>query len=47
VAKKLKRIAVTGGAGQIAYSLLFQLAAGALLGKDTPIALHLLEVPKL
>ncbi len=41
----MKRIAVTGGAGQIAYSLLFQLAAGDLLGKDVPIALHLLEVP--
>jgi malate dehydrogenase len=43
--KKLKRIAVTGGAGQIAYSLLFQLASGSLLGADTPIAIHLLEVP--
>ena len=43
--KKIKRIAVTGSAGQIAYSLLFHLAGGDLLGKDTPIALHLLEVP--
>ncbi len=43
--KKLKRIAVTGGAGQIAYSLLFRLASGELFGKDQPIALHLLEVP--
>lgn len=41
----MKRIAVTGSAGQIAYSLLFQLAAGDLLGKDEEIALHLLEVP--
>ena len=43
--KPLKRIAVTGGAGQIAYSLIFDLARGSLLGKDVPIALHLLEVP--
>jgi malate dehydrogenase len=35
---------VSGAAGQIAYSLLFRLAAGELLGKDQPIALHLLEV---
>ncbi|MGH8475732.1 MAG: malate dehydrogenase [Methylococcales bacterium] len=38
------RIAVTGAAGQIGYSLLFRLAAGDLLGKDQPIALHLLEI---
>lgn len=37
-------IAVTGAAGQISYSLLFRLAAGALLGKDQPIVLHLLEI---
>ena len=43
--KPLKRIAVTGGAGQIAYSILFQIAAGELLGKDQPIALHILELP--
>lgn len=42
--KSLKRIAVTGGAGQIAYSLLFRLASGELLGSDQPIALHILEV---
>ena len=42
--KKLKRIAVTGGAGQIAYSLLFRLASGEVFGKDQPIALHLLEL---
>ncbi|MEQ1531462.1 MAG: malate dehydrogenase [Methylococcales bacterium] len=39
-------IAVTGAAGQISYSLLFRLAAGALLGKDQPIILHLLEIPQ-
>lgn len=44
--KSLKRIAVTGGAGQIAYSLLFRIAAGDLLGDDQPIALHILEVPE-
>ena len=37
-------IAVTGAAGQISYSLLFRLAAGALLGKEQPIVLHLLEI---
>lgn len=44
--KSLKRIAITGGAGQIAYSILFRLASGELLGKDQPIALHILEVPE-
>ena len=37
-------IAVSGAAGQISYSLLFRLAAGALLGPDQPIILHLLEI---
>jgi malate dehydrogenase len=46
MAKALKRIAVTGGAGQIAYSLLFRIAAGELLGQDQPIALHILEIPE-
>jgi malate dehydrogenase len=40
----VKRIAVTGGGGQIAYSLLFRIASGELFGKDEPIALHILEV---
>lgn len=44
--KPLKRIAVTGGAGQIAYSLIFRIAAGDLLGPDQPIALHLLDLPE-
>lgn len=44
--KPLKRIAVTGGAGQIAYSLLFRIAAGEMLGADQPIALHILELPE-
>lgn len=42
---KIRRIAVTGAAGQIAYSLLFRLAAGELFGPEQGIALHLLEVP--
>lgn len=41
----LKRVAVTGGAGQIAYSMLFRLAAGELFGNEQPIALHILELP--
>lgn len=44
--KPLKRIAVTGGAGQIAYQLLFRIANGDLFGKDQPIALQILEVPE-
>ncbi len=38
------RVAVTGAAGQIGYSLLFRVAGGDLLGPDTPIALQLLEI---
>ena len=38
------RIAVTGAAGQIAYSLLFRIAAGEMLGKNQPVILQLLEV---
>lgn len=40
------KVAVTGAAGQIGYSLLFRLASGDLLGKDTPIELRLLEIPQ-
>lgn len=43
---KIKRIAVTGAAGQIAYSLLFRIARGELLGPKQKIALHLLDVPE-
>jgi malate dehydrogenase len=43
---KTKRIAITGGAGQIAYSLLFRIASGELLGDNTPVSLHILEVPE-
>jgi len=40
----MKRIVVTGGAGQIAYSLLFRIASGELLGQKEPFALHILEL---
>ncbi len=40
----MKRVAVTGGAGQIAYSILFRIASGELFGKNEPLALHILEV---
>jgi malate dehydrogenase len=39
------RVAVTGAAGQIGYSLLFRIAAGEMLGADQPVALQLLEIP--
>ena len=38
------RVAVTGAAGQIGYSLLFRIASGAMLGPDTPVILQLLEI---
>ena len=38
------KIAVTGAAGQISYSLLFRLAAGEMLGKDQPVILQMLEI---
>jgi len=39
------RVAVTGAAGQIGYSLVFRLASGQLLGPDQPVVLQLLEIP--
>lgn len=42
----VKRVAVTGAAGQIAYSLLFRIANGDLLGKQQPVILQLLELPQ-
>jgi malate dehydrogenase len=39
------KVAVTGAAGQIGYSLLFRIASGAVLGPDTPVELRLLEIP--
>jgi malate dehydrogenase len=38
------KVAVTGAAGQIGYSLLFRIASGALLGPSTPVELRLLEI---
>jgi len=38
------RVAVTGAAGQIGYSLLFRVASGQLLGDDQPVILHLLDI---
>ena len=42
--KKPIRVAVTGAAGQISYSLLFRIAAGDMLGADQPIILSALEI---
>jgi len=39
------KVAVTGAAGQIGYSLLFRIASGSLFGPDTPVELRLLEIP--
>ena len=44
MSKNPVKVAVTGAAGQIGYSILFRIASGAMLGKDTPIALRLLEI---
>ena len=38
------RVAVTGAAGQIAYSLLFRIASGAMFGPNQPVILHLIEI---
>src|SRR3954452_3028035 len=38
------RVAVTGAAGQIGYSLLFRIASGSMLGPDQPVILQLLEI---
>ncbi|MEK7843737.1 MAG: malate dehydrogenase, partial [Pseudomonadota bacterium] len=40
------RVAVTGAAGQIGYSLLFRIAAGDMLGEDQPVILKLLDIPQ-
>src|ERR1700760_4518830 len=39
------RVAITGAAGQIGYSLLFRIASGAAFGPDQPVIMHLIEVP--
>lgn len=43
--KRPVRVAVTGAAGQLGYSLLFRIAGGEMLGKDQPVILQLLEIP--
>jgi len=43
--KRPMRVAVTGAAGQIGYSLLFRIANGEMLGADQPVILQLLEIP--
>jgi len=43
--KRPTRVAVTGAAGQIGYSLLFRIASGQMLGADQPVMLQLLEIP--
>lgn len=40
------RVAVSGAAGQISYSLLFRIASGEIFGADRPVHLHLLEIPQ-
>ncbi|RZA12074.1 MAG: malate dehydrogenase [Proteobacteria bacterium] len=39
------RVAITGAAGQIGYSLLFRIASGEVFGKDTPVHIHMIELP--
>src|SRR5690349_1438886 len=39
------KVAVTGAAGQIGYSLVFRIASGAMFGREQPIALSLIEIP--
>jgi malate dehydrogenase len=39
------KVTVTGAAGQIGYAILFRIASGEMLGKDTPVHLNLLEIP--
>jgi len=43
--KQAVRVAVTGAAGQIGYSLLFRIASGEMLGADQPVILQLMEIP--
>ena len=46
MSKDPMRVAVTGAAGQIGYSLLFRIASGEMLGKDQPVILQLLDLPQ-
>lgn len=40
------RVAITGGAGQIGYSILFRIGNGEVFGPDQPVILHILEIPE-
>src|SRR6202030_1248916 len=40
------RVAITGAAGQIGYSLLFRIASGSMFGPDQPVELELIEIPE-
>ena len=40
------RVAVTGAAGNIGYSLVFRIASGQMLGEDQPVILHLIDIPQ-
>src|SRR5437867_7500765 len=44
MSKSPLRVAVTGAAGQIGYSLLFRIASGSMFGPDQPVILHLVEI---
>lgn len=44
--KQPVRVAITGAAGQICYSLLFRIAHGDMLGQDQPVILHLIDIPQ-
>lgn len=44
MSKETIKVAVTGAAGQIGYSLLFRIASGEVFGPDQPVALHLIEI---
>ncbi len=46
MSKAPMRVAITGAAGQICYSLLFRIASGEMLGKDQPVILQLLDLPQ-
>jgi len=43
--KSAIKVAVTGAAGQIGYSLVSRIASGAMFGREHPIALSLIEIP--
>lgn len=39
------KVCVTGAAGQIGYSLVYMIGSGAVFGPNTPVSLHLLDIP--